>query len=147
MGVEPSLSRLGAGEQGACDLRHELARCGEKADAGAHFLVTDVIYDLDATVRLLGELRGHGVELPVLAVLAQFSDSKAVMRRIHEVPGAAPASRPAAARAGTDPVSAMVESVGLLRGLIAGVLIHPPAEPDDRMTSLVTELAGLRWAS
>jgi len=41
----------------------------------------------------------------------------------------------------------MVESVGLLRGLIAGVLIHPPAEPDDRMTSLVTELAGLRWAS
>jgi methionine synthase / methylenetetrahydrofolate reductase(NADPH) len=131
----------------AADLRHELARCGEKADAGAHFLVTDVIYDLDAAVRLLGELRGHGVELPVLAVFAPFSDSKAVMRRIHEVPGAAPASRPAAARAGTDPVSAMVESVGRLRGLIAGALIHPPAEPDDRMTSLVTELAGLRWAS
>ena len=131
----------------AADLRHELARCGEKADAGAHFLVTDVIYDLDSTVRLLSELRGHGVELPVLAVFAPFSDSKAVMRRIHEVPGAAPASRPAAARARTDPVSAMVESVGRLRGLIAGALIHPPAEPDDRMTSLVTELAGLRWAS
>jgi hypothetical protein len=50
-------------------------------------------------------------------------------------------------RAGTDPVSDMVESVGRLRGLIAGALIHPPAEPDDRMTSLVTELAGVRWAS
>jgi hypothetical protein len=41
----------------------------------------------------------------------------------------------------------MVDSVGRLRGLISGALIHPPAEPDDRMTSLVTELAGLRWAS
>jgi hypothetical protein len=106
-----------------------------------------VIDDLDATVRLLGELRGRGVELPVLAVFAPFSDAKAVMRRIHEVPGAAPASRPAGMRAGTDPVSDMVESVGRLRGLIAGALIHPPAEPDDRMTSLVTELAGVRWAS
>jgi len=131
----------------AADLRHELARCREKADAGAHFLVTDVIYDLDATVRLLGELRGHGVELPALAVFAPFSDPKAVMRRIHEVLGAALAPRPEAVRAGADPVSAMVESVGRLRGLIAGVLIHPPAEPDDRMTSLVTELAGLRWPS
>jgi hypothetical protein len=69
------------------------------------------------------------------------------MRLIHEVPGAALAPRPAAVRAGSDPVSAILESVGRLRGLIAGVLIHPPAEPDEQMTSLVTELAGLRWAS
>ena len=131
----------------AADLRHELARCREKADAGAHFLITDVIYDLGATVRLLSELREHGVELPVLAVFAPFSDPKAVMRLIHEVPGAALASRPEAVRAEADPVSAMVDSVGRLRGLIAGALIHPPAEPDDRMTSLVTELADLRWAS
>jgi hypothetical protein len=40
-----------------------------------------------------------------------------------------------------------VDSVGRLHGLIAGALIHPPAEPDDRMTSLVTELASLRSAS
>jgi len=131
----------------AADKSHELARCREKAEAGAHFLVTDVIYDLDVTVRLLSELRGHGVELPVLAVFAPFSDPKAVMRLIHEVPGAALASRPEAVRAGSDPVSAMLESVGRLRGLIGGVLIHPPAEPDEQMTSLVTELAGLRWAS
>jgi hypothetical protein len=128
-------------------MRHELARCQDKAVAGAHFLVTDVIYDLDATVRLLGELRGHGIELPVLAVFAPFSDPKAVMRLIHEVPGAAPAPGPGAVRDGTDPVSVMLESVGQLRGLIAGALIHPPAEPDDRMTSLVAGLAGLRWAS
>lgn len=131
----------------AADKSHELARCREKAEAGAHFLVTDVIYDLDVTFRLLSELRGHGVELPVLAVFAPFSDPKAVARLIHEVPGAALAPRPEAVRAGSDPVSAMLESVGRLRGLIAGALIHPPAEPDEQMTSLVTELAGLRWAS
>jgi methionine synthase / methylenetetrahydrofolate reductase (NADH) len=131
----------------AADMRQELARCREKAVAGAHFLVTDVVYDLDATVRLLGELRGHGVELPVLAVFAPFSDPKSVIRLIHEVPGAALAPRPEAVHAVVDPVSAMLESVGQLRGLIAGALIHPPAEPDDRMTSLVAKLAGLRWAS
>ncbi len=138
---------------GACvhtataDRSHELARSREKAEAGAHFLVTDVIYHPDATLRLLSELRKHGTDVPVLAVFAPFSDPKAVMRVIHEVPGAAPPSPAEAERAAADPVSAMLDSVGRLRGLIAGVLIHPPAEPDDRMTGLVAELAGLRWAS
>jgi len=50
-------------------------------------------------------------------------------------------------RAGPDPVSALLESIGRLRGLIAGTLIHPPAEADEQMTSLVAELASLRWAS
>ena len=131
----------------AADPGHELARCREKAEAGAHFLVTDVIYDLDVTVRLLSELRGHGIELPVLAVFAPFSDPNAVTRLIHEVPGAALAPRPGAVRAGSDPVSALLESIGRLRGLIAGTLIHPPAEADEQMTSLVAELASLRWAS
>ena len=131
----------------AADPRHELARCREKADAGAHFLVTDVIYDLDATVRLLSELRGHGIELPVLAVFAPFSDPKAVMRLIHEVPDAVVAPRPGTARPAADPGPALLDSVGRLHGLIAGALIHPPPEPDDRMTSLVAELAALRWAS
>lgn len=131
----------------AADTSRELARSREKAEAGAHFLVTDVIYDIDVTLRLLGELREHGLELPVLAVFAPFSDPKTVMRLIHEVPGAAPVSQAAAARAAADPVSAVLGSVGRLRGLIAGALIHPPAEPDDRMASLVGELAGLRRAS
>jgi len=131
----------------AADTSHGLARSREKAQAGAHFLVTDVIYDLEVTLRLLSELRADGIDLPVLAVFAPFSDPKAVMRLVHEVPGAAPVSPAEAARAAADPVSAMLDSVGRLRGLIAGVLIHPPAEPDDRMTSLVCELAGLRRAS
>jgi homocysteine S-methyltransferase len=131
----------------AADTSHELARSREKADAGADFLVTDVIYDIDVALRLLSQLREHGIELPVLAVFAPFSDPKAVMRLIHEIPGAAPVSQAEAARAAADPVSAMLDSVGRLGGLIAGALIHPPAEPDDRMTRLVAELAGLRRAS
>jgi methionine synthase / methylenetetrahydrofolate reductase(NADPH) len=138
---------VGACVHTAADMRHELARCKEKAEAGAHFLVTDVIYDIDATTRLLGELRGHGIELPVLGVFAPFSDPKVVMRLIHEVPGAAPASGPETVRAGADPVAVMVESASRLRGLISGALIHPPAQPDDRMTALVRELADLRRAS
>jgi len=146
----PSRTRFVVGASvhtAAADTRHELARCREKAEAGAHFLVTDVIYDLDVTVRLLSKLRGCGIELPVLAVFAPFSDPKAVMRLIHEVPGSALATRPGTVRATSDPGSAMVESVGRLRGLITGALIHPPPEPDDRMTRLVAELADLRWAS
>jgi 5,10-methylenetetrahydrofolate reductase len=131
----------------AAGTSHELTRSGEKAQAGANFLVTDVIYDLDVALRQLTGLREHGIDLPVLAVFAPFSDPKTVMRLIHEVPGAAPVSPGEAARAAADPVSAMLDSVGRLRGLIAGVLIHPPAEPDDRMASLVGELAGLRRAS
>ena len=131
----------------AADTSHELARSREKADAGAHFLITDVIYDIDVALRLLSQLREHGIELPVLAVFAPFSDPKAVMRLIHEIPGAAPVSQAEAARAAADPVSAMLDSVERLGGLIAGVLLHPPAEPDDRMTRLVAELARLRRAS
>ena len=129
------------------DRNRELARSREKAEAGAHFLVTDVIYHPDVTLRLLSELREHGINVPVLAVFAPFSDPKAVTRLIHEVPDAAPPSPAEAERAAADPVSAMLDSVGRLRGLIAGALIHPPAEPDDRMTSLVAQLAGLRQAS
>jgi hypothetical protein len=44
-------------------------------------------------------------------------------------------------------VAAVPESVAGLRELIAGVIIHAPAEPDDRMTNLVTELSTARQAS
>jgi homocysteine S-methyltransferase len=136
----------------AADTRQELARCRAKAEAGAHFLVTDVIYDLDITLRLLSELRGHGIDLPVLAVFAPFGDPRVVTGLIHEVPGTASPSRPDAGRSPAgderaDPVSATLQDVGRLRGLASGVLIHAPDRPDDRMTGLVAELASVRRAS
>jgi methionine synthase / methylenetetrahydrofolate reductase(NADPH) len=131
----------------AADTNHELARSRQKADAGADFLVTDVVYDIEITLRLLGRLREQGIDLPILAVFAPFSDPAAVMRLVNEIPGAAPVSQAEAARAAADPVSAMLDSVGRLDGLIAGALIHPPAEPDERLARLVNELASLRRAS
>jgi homocysteine S-methyltransferase len=137
----------------ATDTSQELARCRAKAEAGAHFLVTDVIYDLEITLRLLHELRGHGIDLPVLAVFAPFGDPRTVTGLIHEVPGAASPSRsdagrnPAFEHERADPVSATLRDVRRLRGLASGVLIHAPDGPDDRMTSLVTELASIRRAS
>ena len=78
----------------AADTSQELGRSRKKAEAGAHFLVTDVIYDVGAAMRLLRELRSRGVDLPVIAAFAPFGDPKAITRLIHEVPGAALPSRP-----------------------------------------------------
>jgi homocysteine S-methyltransferase len=137
---------------GAADTSHELARSKAKADAGAHFLVTDPIQDVDAARRLLGELRDHGVEVPVLAVFVPFAESRSITRRMGEVRGTAQPSSVAAASATSvrdpaDPVSAVLASVASLRELIAGVIIHAPGEPDDRMSNLVTELSSARQAS
>jgi homocysteine S-methyltransferase len=136
----------------SADTSRELARVREKAEAGAHFLVTDVIYDVNVALRLLGELRSRGADLPVIAAFAPFGDARALARLMHEVPGAAPPSPAIAAAATTsevpaDPAAGMLQSVSRLRGLIAGVLIHAPGQPDDRMASLVNRLASMRRAS
>ena len=136
----------------AADTGQELRRTAKKAEAGAHFLVTDVIYDVGPATRLLRELRSRGVDLPVIAAFAPFGDPKAITRLIHEVPGAALPSGAGATRATprnepADPVSAVLDSVASLADLIVGVLIHAPSRPDERLTDLITGLAALRRAS
>jgi homocysteine S-methyltransferase len=136
----------------AADTGQELDRTAKKAEAGAHFLVTDVIYDVDPAARLLCELRSRGVDLPVIAAFAPFGDPKAITRLIHEVPGAALPSGADAMRAArrnepADSVSAVLDSVASLAGLIVGVLIHAPSTPDERLTDLITGLAAAGRAS
>jgi methionine synthase / methylenetetrahydrofolate reductase (NADH) len=131
------------------DPSQELGRTCEKARAGAHFLVTDAIYDASLALRLLRELHSRGVHLPVIAAFAPFGDPKTVTRLIHEVPGAA---LPTGADAGVggapaDPVFAVRDSITSLRGLIAGVLILPPSRPDERLADLIAGLAAARQAS
>ncbi|MCA1820582.1 MAG: homocysteine S-methyltransferase family protein, partial [Pseudonocardia sp.] len=58
----------------AGDLPHELDRAEAEARAGAHFLVTDLIYDVEEAARMLNTVRARGVGLPVLATLAPFAD-------------------------------------------------------------------------
>ena len=136
----------------AADTGQELGRTAKKAEAGAHFLVTDLIYDVGPATRLLRELRSRGVDLPVIAAFAPFGDPKAITRLIHEVPGAAVPSGADDTRANprnepADPVSAVLDSVASLAGLIAGVLIHAPSGPDERLTDLISGLAAIRRAS
>ncbi len=135
----------------AVDLRQELGRTEEKVRAGAHFLLTDVIYDADSSFRALAELRGRGIDLPVIAALAPFDDPKTIARRIHEVPEVSPQPPALAALRGgedlADRMNSAASAVHKLRDLASGILIHAPARPDDRMTRLVARLSQSRPGS
>jgi hypothetical protein len=136
----------------AADTGQELGRTARKAEAGAHFLVTDVIYDAGPAARLLRELRSGGIDLPVIASFAPFADPQAIARLIHEIPGTtlpagAGTTRATPGDAPADPVSAVLDTVSGLAGLIAGVLIQAPSKPDERLTDLLTGLATIQQAS
>ncbi|MGQ0717728.1 MAG: homocysteine S-methyltransferase family protein, partial [Pseudonocardiales bacterium] len=58
----------------ASDLGSELDIAEAELHAGAHFLVTDVIYDVEEATRVLGALRARGVALPGGAAPAPVED-------------------------------------------------------------------------
>lgn len=133
----------------AVDVGRELERAEAKLHAGAHFLVTDVIYDVEEAARVLGALRARGVGLPVLATLAPFADVRTLQRLSHEVPEVSiPMSALAAARRNREDPQQTVEvsanAVEKLRHLVSGVVVHVPAEMDEQAGRLVRALAELR---
>ncbi|MDQ2790078.1 MAG: methylenetetrahydrofolate reductase, partial [Actinomycetota bacterium] len=133
----------------ASDLAHELDRVEAKLHAGAHFLVTDVIYDVEAASRVLGALRARGVALPVLATLAPFEDVQTLQRLSYEMPEVSiPLSVLAAARRNRDsPEQTIEQAVGAvekLRHLISGVVVHVPSGMDELAAQLVNALTQLR---
>jgi homocysteine S-methyltransferase len=142
----------GALHTAAGDLTHELERAEAKLRAGAHFLVTDVVYEAEEAARALGMLRARGVVLPVLATLAPFADIRTLQRLSYEDPeGSIPLSVLAeAARRGRrhrdNPEQTVEFSVGVvekLRHLISGVVVHVPARVDEHATRLISALAQL----
>lgn len=139
----------GAVHTAAGDLVHELDSVEAKVRAGAHFLVTDVIYDVEEAARALGLLRARGVALPVLATLAPFADIRTLQRLSYEDPeGSIPLSALAAARRHQDNPEQTVEftatAVEKLRQLISGVVVHVPGGVTEHAAQLVSALAGLR---
>ncbi|MGH3753473.1 MAG: bifunctional homocysteine S-methyltransferase/methylenetetrahydrofolate reductase [Pseudonocardiaceae bacterium] len=137
----------------ASDLGHELDRAEAKLRAGAHFLVTDVIYDVEEATRVLGTLRSRGVALPVLATLAPFDDLRTLQRLSHEVaevsiPLAVLAAAAQRKRRNRDSTEQTVElSVGMvekLRHLISGVVVQVPRGMDEPAVQLISALAQLR---
>lgn len=139
----------GALHTAAGDVASELERAESKFRAGAHFLVTDVIYDVEEAARVLGMLRARGVGLPVLATLAPFADVRTLQRLSYEVPeGSIPPSALAAARRHREnPEQAVEFSVGAvekLRQLISGVVVQVPSGVDEQAARLVSALVRLR---
>ncbi len=133
----------------ASDLGPELDKAEAELRAGAHFLVTDVIYDVEEAIRVLGALRARGVALPVLATLAPFDDIRILQRLSYEVAGTSiPLSALAAARRNRDNPEQTVElavgAVEKLRHLVSGVVVHVPSGMDEQAAQLVRTLAALR---
>lgn len=131
------------------DLARELDRVEAKLRAGAHFLVTEVIYDVEEASRALGALRARGVTHPVLATLAPFEDIQALQRLSYEVPEVSiPLSVLAAAKRNRDnPAETVEHTVGTvekLRSLISGVVVHVPSGMDELAAQLVRALSQLR---
>jgi len=139
----------GALRTAPADAAHELDRAEAKVRAGAHFLVTDVIYDVEEAARALSALRARGVALPVLATLAPFADIRTLQRLSYEVPeGSIPLSALAAARRHRDnpeqTVEFAVSAVEKLRHLISGVVVHVPGGVNEHAAQLISALARLR---
>ena len=131
------------------NLSHELDRVEAKVRAGAHFLVTDVVYDVEEASRTLGALRARGITLPVLATIAPFEDIQTLQRLSYEVPEVSiPLSVLAAAKRNRDnpaeTVDHAVSAVEKLRNLISGVVVAVPSGSDELASQLVNALSQLQ---
>jgi methionine synthase / methylenetetrahydrofolate reductase(NADPH) len=124
---------------GARDPEAEIARAHAKIRAGAQFLISRPVYEVESLSRLVAALDGTGVPL-LLAVSALRSFEEADYLA-HEVPGVTmpadtldaleKAGRGAARAVGVDLASQLL---GKARPLVSGVLL---AAPDDDVASLV----------
>jgi len=117
---------------GGPDHEAELARTRAKVDAGAQFLVTRPVYELDGLRRLLDGLTAAGRRVPVLLgvrPLRGFAEAEFLR---HEVPDVTipESALDAVRRAGDDEAEAGLALVEELlegaRGLIDGVVLSAP---------------------
>jgi homocysteine S-methyltransferase len=118
---------------GSHDRRAEIARALRKVEAGAQFLVTRPVYDLDSLLRLRDALAGPAPLLVSVRPLRSFAEAEYLA---HEVPDTAvPDSAldvleragDGAARAGVELAAELVRGV---RPLAQGVVLALPTEPD-----------------
>ncbi len=113
---------------GARDLGAEIARAQEKVRAGAQFLVTRPVYELDSLRRMTGALAGDGAA--VLASVAPLRSFEEADYLAHEVPGVTipdatlrvmeRAGRGAAHAAGLDLATGLLREA---RTLVQGVVL------------------------
>ncbi|HEY2222138.1 homocysteine S-methyltransferase family protein [Actinomycetospora sp.] len=121
---------------GSDDLDRELARVRTKVEAGAEYLVTRPVYELDRLRRVLEGLAATGIRLPVLLTVAPLSGFAEAEQLRHEVPDIVlpDAVLEGARSAGEDPgpglelaADLVAEAVG--EGLVDGVVVRRPGPP------------------
>jgi homocysteine S-methyltransferase len=147
----PERTRFVIGAQvntSAGDRRRELDRAEEKVRAGAHFLMTDVIYDVAEAQQVLAALRTRGVDTPILAAVAPFQDARTVERLTQEDPEVSipPSVLAAYRRIAEHPREAVTNTLHTaekLRELISGVIVYAPDDADTRMIDVVRGLRAL----
>ncbi|MFC5065202.1 homocysteine S-methyltransferase family protein [Actinomycetospora atypica] len=131
---------------GSDDLDREMARVREKVEAGAEFLVTRPVFELDRVRRVLAGLAAVGVRVPVLLTVAPLSGFAEAEHLGHEVPDVVvPDGVLARMRAaGDDPgpglelaADLVAEAVG--EGLVAGIVVRRPG-PAEALAEAVTRL-------
>ena len=130
---------------GARDQVAEIARAHAKIRAGARFLISRPVYELDSLTRLIEALEGTGV--PVLLSVNPLRSFEDADYLAHEVPGVTiprttldvleKAGRGAARAAGLELAAGLLAKA---RPLVSGVLL---AAPDDDATALIPLLDAL----
>jgi methionine synthase / methylenetetrahydrofolate reductase(NADPH) len=130
---------------GARDQVAEIARAHAKIRAGARFLISRPVYELDSLTRLIEALEGTGV--PVLLSLNPLRSFEDADYLAHEVPGVTipqttldvleKAGRGAARAAG---LQLAADLLAKARPLVSGVLL---TAPDDDATALIPLLEAL----
>ncbi|GAA4842352.1 bifunctional homocysteine S-methyltransferase/methylenetetrahydrofolate reductase [Actinomycetospora corticicola] len=135
---------------GTDDLDREMHRVRLKVEAGAEFLVTRPVYELD---RLRRVLAGAGVDVPVLLSLAPLSGFAEAEHLRHEVPDVVlPDAVLARVRAaGEDPapgldLAAELAAEALAEGLVHGLVVRRPGPPE-LLAEAVTRLGAVLRAS
>ncbi|MBM4353397.1 MAG: bifunctional homocysteine S-methyltransferase/methylenetetrahydrofolate reductase [Deltaproteobacteria bacterium] len=134
---EPTAFAIGVGvNPGAPNLEFELKRFFWKVDAGAHFAITQPVFDVTLLESLLNTLAQRNLKIPVLAGLwplvslrnAEFMNNEVpgatvpepILRRMAEAQQVSPEQ---ARRVGVEIATEILERI---RPMIAGVQISPP---------------------
>ncbi len=128
---------------GARDPEAEIARARAKVAAGAHFLVSRPVYELDSLLRVVKALEDE--DIPLLLSVTPLRSFEEADYLAHEVPGVTippdtlrqmeRAGRGAARAVGTDLAADLLRHA---RKLVSGVIL---TAPDDDLTPLIPLIA------
>ena len=131
---------------GSDDLDREMARVREKVEAGAEFLVTRPVFELDRLRRVLSGLVAVGVRVPVLLMVTPLTGFAEAEHLGHEVPDVVVPDEVLARMrpAGDDPgpgleLAADLVAEAVSDGLVAGIVVRRPG-PAEALAEAVTRL-------